>query len=151
MLSSVLFWCRVCLCIALSLSAQECLCPSLDEVRLTGGNCDLLNSGSCIGCASDPLVFEVRKGTNLPPGGSIRWYMDTVPDFNPGLGEGKLIHSASIPIALCATQGSVRINEFQPWPLIGDNDSSGQGTGEWIELIGPPGTDIGCYVLTDAD
>jgi gliding motility-associated-like protein len=52
-------------------------------------------------------------------------------------------------VAGCSSS-SVVINEFMPNPA-GPNDGVDPNASEYIELIGPPGTDIGCYVLTDGD
>lgn len=45
---------------------------------------------------------------------------------------------------------TVVINEFFVNPA-GPNDGADPNTEEFVELMGPPGTDIGCYVLTDGD
>ncbi len=45
----------------------------------------------------------------------------------------------------------VRLNEFLYRPGSGFNNGTDPNTGEYIELIGPPGTDISCYVLADGD
>lgn len=45
----------------------------------------------------------------------------------------------------------VRLNEFLYRPGNGLNNGTDPNTGEYIELIGPPGADISCYVLSDGD
>jgi gliding motility-associated-like protein len=49
----------------------------------------------------------------------------------------------------CASS-TVVINEFYVNPT-GPNDGVDPNASEYIELLGPPGTDISCYVLTDGD
>lgn len=43
----------------------------------------------------------------------------------------------------------VALNEIMYRPTL--RNGQNPNTGEYIELIGPPGTNIGCYVLTDGD
>ncbi len=45
----------------------------------------------------------------------------------------------------------VRLNEFLYRPMAAMNNGTDPNTGEYIELIGPPGTDLSCYILTDGD
>ncbi|MGH1336450.1 MAG: T9SS type B sorting domain-containing protein [Aureispira sp.] len=45
----------------------------------------------------------------------------------------------------------VRLNEFLYRPTAAFNNGRDPNTGEFIELIGPPGADISCYVLSDGD
>lgn len=45
----------------------------------------------------------------------------------------------------------VRLNEFLYRPSAAFNNGVDPNTGEFIELIGPPGADISCYILTDGD
>jgi gliding motility-associated-like protein len=45
----------------------------------------------------------------------------------------------------------VRLNEFLYRPGAGLNNGTSPNTGEFIELIGPPGADISCYILSDGD
>ena len=48
-----------------------------------------------------------------------------------------------------STPDLVVINEVMYMPLLSNGIDS--NTGEWIELLGTPGMDISCYVLTDGD
>lgn len=45
----------------------------------------------------------------------------------------------------------VRFNEVLYRPDAGLNNGTNPNTGEFLELIAPPGTDISCYVLSDGD
>lgn len=131
--------------------AQDCLCPEITQASVQGGNCNLSNQGACIVCDSTLLTFRIDAALKLPGGGSVRWYSDTDPDFDPRAGQGTLRHPHVIPNVVCNLGNQVKINEFQPWPLLADNNFADSTTGEWVELIGPPGINLGCYVVSDGD
>jgi gliding motility-associated-like protein len=133
------------------LAAQNCWCPVISSSTLQTSNCNLLNNGSCTVCPGSALTFGIELADKLPNGGSIRWYSDTDPNFNPENGEGTLRQVHVLPTVTCNLASQVKINEFQPIPLIGDNNLADSTTGEWVELIGPPGANLGCYILTDGD
>lgn len=131
--------------------AQECYCPLLTDVTAQSGGCLLGQQGDCVICEGSSITFTIHDGVNLPYGGQIRWYSDTFPDFNPWSGQGTLRHVEVVPSQQCGQGNAVRINEFQPIPVVGNNNYNDPETGEWIEIIGPPGAYIGCYVITDGD
>jgi gliding motility-associated-like protein len=134
-----------------SAGAQDCLCPELTQVTVQGGNCNLVNGGACTVCDSTQLTFSITMAEKLPGGGAVRWYSDTDPAFDPRAGQGTLRHPHVIPNIVCNLGNQVKINEFQPWPAIADNNFADSTTGEWVELIGPPGAYLGCYIVTDGD
>lgn len=136
---------------SLPLSAQECFCPELTQVFVQGMNCTVVQNGSCTVCPGTNLTFTISMAERLQAGSRIRWYSDTNPNFDPTQGEGTLRHTHNVPIHICNNASAVRINEFQPIPVAGDNNLTDSITGEWIELIGPPGANLGCYILTDGD
>jgi gliding motility-associated-like protein len=136
---------------SLSLSAQECFCPELTQVFVQGPNCSILQNGQCTVCPGTNLTFNITMAERLAGGSTIRWYSDTNPNFDPTLGQGILRHTHTIPTTICNNASAVRINEFQPIPVQGDNNLTDSITGEWIELIGPPGANLGCHILTDGD
>ncbi len=133
-----------------SLQAQVCGCPSITNTTVTTGNCLLVNSGECQICPNSQVQFSINIADQLVPGTVISWYYDTDPDFDPHAGEGILEAQHTIPLISCSSP-LVKINEFQPFPEQGDNDFGNPTTGEWVELIGPPGAYLGCYVLSDGD
>lgn len=143
--------CIVLTAVSHALRAQNCICPTIDLTVIQGPSCNLVNSGACTVCDSVTLTVSINTADNLPGGGAIRWYSDTDPDFDPKAGEGTLRQVHLIPNVTCNLGNQVKINEFQPWPLLGDNNFSDSTTGEWIEIIGPPGAYVGCYILTDGD
>lgn len=101
-------------------------------------------------CPNSTVQFSINLAEQLIPGTVISWYYDTDPNFDPHAGEGTLEAQHTIPVINCSAN-LVKINEFQPFPEQGDNDFGSPTTGEWVELIGPPGANLGCYVLTDGD
>ncbi len=133
-----------------SLQAQVCGCPSVSNTTVQAGNCLLVNNGACQICPNSQVQFSINIADQLIPGTVISWYYDTDPDFDPHAGEGILEAQHTIPLISCSSP-LVKINEFQPFPEQGDNDFGNPTTGEWVELIGPPGAYLGCYVLSDGD
>lgn len=55
-----------------------------------------------------------------------------------------------LSLLLVSAISQVTINELVFTPESGHADG-GTTAGEWVELYGPPGTDISCYILTDGD
>ncbi|MFK8105131.1 MAG: lamin tail domain-containing protein, partial [Saprospiraceae bacterium] len=108
----------------------------------SGGCCDL--------CPDDLFTVSVLAGSDLPQGGTINWMASTTPGFDPYSG-GTLLGVSNIPTVDCLQSSGFHINEIMARPLNNDGTSGAVGTGEWLELIGAPGTDIGCTVLTDGD
>lgn len=133
-----------------TLQGQVCGCPTLSNTTVQTANCNLINSGQCQVCPNSQVQFSINLAEQLIPGTVISWYYDTDPDFDPHAGEGILEAQHTIPVINCSAN-LVKINEFQPFPAQGDNDFGNPTTGEWVELIGPPGVNLGCYVLTDGD
>lgn len=78
--------------------------------------------------------------------------LDSIAPINcHGDATGAIFISDSITTTPC-TAPSVVINEIMYRPNLNDGFSTNPLlTGEYIELIGPAGTNIGCYVLTDGD
>ena len=79
---------------------------AIDNLILTGGAAD-----TCQACPNDMLTFSVA-GTNLPMGGNIDWYYDTISGFSPYNGEGTFIGSSPIPIPTLCSSPTLVINEF---------------------------------------
>ncbi len=107
-----------------------------------------VSTDTCQACPYDTLTFGV-DGTNLPNGGLIEWYYDTLVDFSPYLGEGTWVGTTVIPPVLSCASSSLVINEIMYRPAT--NNGQNPNTGEMIELLGPPGMNIGCFVITDGD
>lgn len=141
----------LCLLLPGYLSAQDCVCPVITQVFVQGQNCNVLSNGNCAVCPGTELTFTINLAERLPNGGNILWYVDTNPNFDPSNGEGTLAQNHALPDIVCNNNIAVRINEFQPFPAIADNNFADSTTGEWIELIGPPGANLGCYILSDGD
>lgn len=138
------------LALELSLYGQSC-CPEITNSSVNTGNCSVTNGGSCGMCKDAAVSLSVNNGNNLPSGGQISWYYSTNPVFNPATGQGTLIGTVNIPESSCDNASSVKFNEVMVKPANNDDDMSSATTGEWIELIGPPGTDISCYIISDGD
>ena len=93
------------------------------------------------------LSIDAALSTNLPTNGTIDWYYGAV-GFDPYDNNQRTL------------LGQSTINTiFPPTPTSGPflnevlvdaaaNDSNG---GEFIEIGGMPGTDVGCFILTDGD
>lgn len=141
----------LCLFLPGDLSAQDCVCPVITQAFVQGQNCNVLQNGNCTVCPGTELTFTISQAERLPNGGNILWYVDTNPNFDPTLGEGTLVQNHALPDIICNNNIAVKINEFQPFPVIADNNFADSTTGEWIELIGPPGANLGCYILSDGD
>ena len=103
---------------------------------------------TCQACPNDTLTFSVA-GTNLPMGGTIDWYYGTTAGFSPYTGAGTFIGSTPIPTPTNCSSPTVVINEVMYQPST--NNGVNPDAGEMIELLGPPGTDLSCFVLTDGD
>lgn len=116
---------------------------AIDNLVLTG-----LFADTCQACPTDTLTFSV-DGTNLPMGGTIDWYYSTTDNFFPYNGEGTFIGSTPIPTPDVCSSPTLVINEFIYRPAF--NNGVDPNTGEVIELLGPPGMNIGCFVITDGD
>ena len=68
-----------------------------------------------------------------------------------GNATGAIDISVQSPVVPCSSP-TVVINEVMYRPdTVDGNGTNPLITGEYIELIGPPGTNIGCYVLSDGD
>jgi len=81
--------------------------------------------------------------------GSISLSLDSINNAPACINtDGGIYISDSVTTAAC-TSSTVVINEIMYRP----NNQNGQNpnTGEYIELLGPAGLDISCYVLTDGD
>jgi len=116
---------------------------AIDNLTLSGTTID-----TCQACPNDTLSFSVA-GTNLPMGGNIDWYYDTTAGFSPYNGDGTYIGSSPIPLPEPCSSPTLVINEFVTRPTT--NNGVDPFSGEMIELLGPPGMDIGCFVITDGD
>ncbi|MCB0693993.1 MAG: gliding motility-associated C-terminal domain-containing protein [Lewinellaceae bacterium] len=147
---SLLFLVYLLTSLNLSLQAQVCGCPIVTNTTVQSPTCLLVNTGECQVCPNSSVLFSINAADQLIPGTTISWYTSTDPDFDPNAGQGSLVYQHSVPKPACASP-LVKINEFQPFPAQGDNDFGNPTTGEWVELIGPPGTYLGCYVLSDGD
>lgn len=100
-------------------------------------------------CKDQPIAFKVEQAKELPSEGLIKLFYSDVSGFNPYNNQGTFLDEVKLPKVTCES-GQVLINEVMVWPTTNDNMTAGV-SGEWIELIGPPGTDLGCYILTDGD
>ncbi|MFT6728111.1 MAG: hypothetical protein ACI9RU_001735 [Litorivivens sp.] len=116
---------------------------AIDSISITGE----MNS-TCLACPEDTLTFSV-EGINLPQGGRINWFYDTNSNFDPYNGDGTYIGFTPIPINSECSSSTVVFNELNYRPAT--NNGTNPDAGETIELIGPPGMDLSCYVLTDGD
>lgn len=141
----------LCLFLPGYISAQDCVCPVITQAFVQGQNCNVLQNGNCTVCPGTELTFTINMAERLPNGGNILWYFDTNPNFDPTSGEGTLAQNHALPDIVCNNNIAVKINEFQPYPVIADNNFADSTTGEWIELIGPPGANLGCYIVSDGD
>jgi len=103
---------------------------------------------TCLACPNDTLTFSV-EGTNLPQGGRIEWFYDVNPNFDPYSGDGNYIGYTPIPVSGPCSSSSLVINEIDYRPSL--NNGLNPNVGEGIELLGPPGMDLSCFVLTDGD
>lgn len=138
------------LSISCYLIGQTC-CPEITKSSISAGPCVLVNGGNCNVCKDADVKMSIESGNNLPSGGQVSWYYSTTSGFNPALGQGTLIGNIAIPNTSCDNASSVKFNEIMVKPLSNDDDMTSPTTGEWIELIGPPGTDLGCYIISDGD
>lgn len=111
----------------------------------------MANGGSCGICKDGSVTLSIDNGKNLPENGLISWYYSTVKGFNPAIGQGTLIGSSSLPASSCDNAASVKFNEVMVKPSSYDDNFTNGPKGEWIELIGPPGFDLSCYIITDGD
>ena len=118
---------------------------AFDNIRVQG-----VNSGAatCTVCPNDTLSFTIT-GDNLPGGGTIDWYSNTSSSFNPYNSEGEYIGSTQLPPSAVCVSSTLVFNEIMYRPSL--NNGQDPNTGEYIELLGTPGDDIGCTVLTDGD
>lgn len=132
------------------LQAQTC-CPSIKKSSLTAGSCYVTNGGTCNLCKGSDVLLSIEDGASFPAGGQVSWYYSATSGFNPAIGQGTLIGSLTIPNSSCDDAPSVKFNEIMVKPTNNNDDMSSPTTGEWIELIGPPGTDLGCYIISDGD
>jgi hypothetical protein len=102
----------------------------------------VLDANSC--SATNSIVVNSASATTVT--------LDSI--INPicnGLNTGSIFISANSQPIPCSS-ASVVINEVMVRPDTTDGNSTNPlQTGEYIELIGPPGTNIGCFVLTDGD
>ena len=140
-----------CLLFVFSSSFSQNCCPEITKSSVKAGNCTITNGGSCNVCKDVDATLSIENGKNFPGGGQVSWYYSSTPGFNPSVGQGTLIGSVPIPIPTCDNAGGVKFNEIMVKPTSNDDDMSSPTTGEWIELIGPPGTDLGCYIISDGD
>lgn len=93
------------------------------------------------------LSIDVGLSTNLPSSGTIDWYYGTT-GFDPhDVSQRTLLGQSSITTNFpdIPTTGPF-INEVLVDAAV--NDGNG---GEFIEIGGIPGTDVGCFILTDGD
>ena len=95
-------------------------------------------------CAGSIIDLQIDNATNLPPGATIEWYVGSSAGFD--LAEGGLLACIPVPDqAPAAYQGPVKINEI----MVNSGPNCETAKGLFIELVGTPGTDIGCWVLSD--
>lgn len=116
---------------------------AFDNIVVIGAVAD-----TCEACPTDTLTFAVN-GVNLPAGGQIDWYEDINSGFNPYNGEGDYIGSSYIPVGGACASATLAFNEINYRPLT--NNGQNPDAGDMIELIGSPGMDLSCFVLTDGD
>ncbi len=93
------------------------------------------------GCQSSNAAFVSNVG-------GISLTLDSLFDATCANNDGAIFLSDSVGLA-CASP-TVTINEFFVNPA-GPADGQDPNTEEFVELMGPPGTDISCHVLTDGD
>jgi hypothetical protein len=122
---------------------QPCPLFNIDTLKINSSIC----TSPCNACPNDILNL-FANGNNLPGGGSIEWYSNEIPNFNPYAGQGNFIGQVAIPTLPICTAPTPRLNEVLYRPAA-NNGSVPDGS--WIELIVPAGTNIGCFVLTDGD
>lgn len=125
----------------LSSAANEAM--AFDNIIVRG---DVVHQ--CVVCAGDVLTFSVT-GDNLPGGGTIDWYSSSNAAFDPYAGQGDLLGSVVIPNTAACPSASLVLNEIMYRPAL--SNGVDPNTGEYIELLGPAGANIGCTVLTDGD
>lgn len=75
--------------------------------------------------------------------------IDSIVSINCNGDSTGAIYTETVVDTSACSSAVVAINEFLYDPSV--QDGRNPYTGEYIELIGPPGTDISCYVLTDGD
>ena len=117
---------------------------ALDNLILTAAGAP----DTCDACPLDSIQFSVA-GINLPYGGSIDWYYNYETSFSPYNGEGTFIGSSDVPVPDFCSSSTLVFNEFVARPAV--NNGQDPNAGEMIELLGPPGMDLSCFVLTDGD
>jgi len=149
MLKSV-FGLLFCFSMLLFSYGQNC-CPQITQSSISSGICVLSNGGTCGICKDAPVKLSIYNGKNLPEDGLISWYYSTTKGFNPANGQGTIIGSSSLPTSTCDNASSVKFNEVMVKPPTNDDNFTSGPKGEWIELIGPPGFDLSCYIITDGD
>ncbi|MFK7978637.1 MAG: hypothetical protein AB8G86_01530, partial [Saprospiraceae bacterium] len=100
-------------------------------------------------CPNEDFIVSLNAAlsTNLPSSGTIDWYYGTS-GFNPhNINERTLLGQSTITTNFpnVPTTGPF-INEV----LVDAKENDGNG-GEFIEIAGVPGMDVGCFILTDGD
>ena len=145
----VLFW-ILCFGSSTLILGQSC-CPEIIKSSINTGKCKVTNGGSCGVCKDTEVTLSIEDAKNLPENGVVSWYYSSLPNFNPAIGQGTLIGTNQLPGSDCDNAPTVKFNEVMVRPASNDDNNTGPTTGEWIELIGPPGTDISCYIITDGD
>lgn len=129
---------------------QTC-CPQILKSSIKSGNCLLINGGTCGICSDASVTLSVEDGKNLPESSLISWYYSTTKGFNPSTGQGTLLGSTPIPSSSCDNAATVKFNEVMVRPSTFDDNFTNGPKGEWIEIIGPPGMSLACYIITDGD
>ncbi|MEO1418321.1 MAG: DNRLRE domain-containing protein [Bacteroidota bacterium] len=96
--------------------------------------------------------FQVNDGKYITSGMSVQWYIGDNPNFNPS-SQGTLFATTSVPGNISSSYtGTVMINEVMVNARPGCDGGFPQRSkfnGEFIEIKGEPGTDIGGWVVTD--
>ncbi len=74
-------------------------CPEFSSTTMTPGGCN----NTCTLCVGDNITLTAT-GFNLPDNGTVDWYIDLTPGFDPYIGEGTLLGSSTIstPMTPCS-------------------------------------------------
>ena len=135
---------------ALNSFGQTC-CPQIVKSSIEAGSCLLINGGSCSVCSDAAITLSIDDAKFLVDGSQISWYVSSTKGFNPATGQGTLLGSTPIPTSSCDDAATVKFNEVMVKPPTFDDNFAAGPKGEWIEIIGPPGMSLACYIITDGD
>jgi gliding motility-associated-like protein len=113
---------------------------------------NLATTSSIFGLSTGNYYLTITDNLNCTS--NYRFFVTQPPAFSYTISETQpLCHNETgeveiVPQPIC-NYTVIALNEVMYRPGI--NDGLTSNTGEYLELIGPPGMDISCYVLSDGD